>query len=120
MFLGYPTVVLTGAAAARLPRQPARPAAWPAVALRRSALRVDPAGPADGDACTTRGSPPTRSGCRQLDGVGDVEAVAEPGADLAVGEQVRLTRGHQSAAPCSLTGEESTLVTRRNSSRWRP
>ncbi|HEX7739966.1 MAG TPA: ABC transporter ATP-binding protein, partial [Marmoricola sp.] len=55
-FLGYPTV-LTGSAAGAV-RSLADPGAeWTSVALRRSALRVDPGGPLQGVVVTARAEP---------------------------------------------------------------
>ena len=64
--------------------------AWPAVALRRSALRVTPAGPIGATVLAARVTPEQLRLSVSVDGIGQVEAVADPGADLAVGQQVRL------------------------------
>ena len=89
VFLGYPTVV-TGAAAARLAAAAGASGVWTAVALRRSALRADAAGPVTATVLAARVTPDQLRLSVSIEGVGDVEAVADPGADLAVGQQVRL------------------------------
>ena len=89
VFLGYPTVV-SGTAAARLAAATGAADAWPAVALRRSALRVTPAGPIGATVLAARVTPEQLRLSVSVDGIGQVEAVADPGADLAVGQRVRL------------------------------
>ena len=90
VFLGYATVV-EGPAAARLAEAAGDADGWPAVALRRSALRVDPAGPLTATVHSARVTPEQLRLGVHVDGVGDVEAVADPGADLRVGQQLRLS-----------------------------
>ncbi|MGH3411589.1 MAG: ABC transporter ATP-binding protein [Marmoricola sp.] len=86
-FLGYASVA-TGAAAVRLGEAAGR--SWPAVALRRSALRVDPAGPLEAVVRTVRATPEVVRVGLALDGVGDLEGVAEPGAGVRPGDRVRV------------------------------
>ncbi len=90
VFLGYATVV-SGPASGRLAEAAGLPGAWPAVALRRSALRVDPAGSLSATVRSARITPEQLRLGVTVDGVGDIEAVADPRADLRVGQQVRLT-----------------------------
>lgn len=97
-FLGYPTV-LTGEKAARvlatLPPDalPSRTGPGAAVALRRSALRVDPAGPLRGRVLEARLTPETVRLTVDVAGIGALGAVVSGGlADApAVGDAVRLT-----------------------------
>jgi thiamine transport system ATP-binding protein len=90
VFLGYPTVV-SGVAASRLAEAAGATAAWPAVALRRSALRVDPGGTLAATVQSARVTPEQLRLGVSVDGIGEVEAVADPGAVLRVGQQVRLS-----------------------------
>ncbi len=90
VFLGYPTVV-SGAASARLADAAGATEAWPAVALRRSALRVDPDGALAATVQAARVTPEQLRLAVSVEGIGEVEAVADPGADLRVGQQVRLS-----------------------------
>jgi thiamine transport system ATP-binding protein len=88
-FLGYATVV-DGAAAQRLAAASGSDAPWPAVALRRSALRVAADGALGGTVTAARA---TRDQLRlsvTVDGLGDFEAVAELSSGVAVGQRVRL------------------------------
>ncbi len=90
-FLGYARVV-EGAAAQQLRAADGsdQPVGSPAVALRRSALQVDPAGPLVGTVRSARvGAELTRL-VVEVDGVGTVDAVAGLAVPVAAGEQVRL------------------------------
>jgi thiamine transport system ATP-binding protein len=101
-FLGYATV-LVGAAARRL-LAAGRGSAGPqnggedgpedggdAVALRRSALRVADRGPLRGRVLAARLTPEAVRLTVEVDGLGDVHAVGEPGAVApAVGQEVHL------------------------------
>ncbi len=87
-FLGYATV-LTGAAARRvLEAGGAAPA--DAVAVRRSALRQDPAGPLCGTVRSARATPEVLRLTVDVPGVGEVHAVAGQNAQVSVGHEVRL------------------------------
>ncbi len=89
-FLGYATV-LTGDRA-RLLRDLAAPSAtWQAVALRRSALRVDPSGPLTATVEEARVTPDQIRVQLDVDGAGSLPAVADPGTDVRVGAQVRVS-----------------------------
>ena len=97
-FLGYATV-LTGDRA-RLLRDTAAPAAtWQAVALRRSALRVDPAGPLTATVEEARVTPDQIRVQLAVDGAGSLPAVADPGTDVRVGAQVRVSIDTSRIAP---------------------
>ena len=90
-FLGYAAVVTGSAAAVLLRGAGAREQAGaPALALRRSALQVDPAGPLTGTVRSARvGAELTRL-VVEVDGVGTVDAVAGLAVPVAAGELVRL------------------------------
>jgi thiamine transport system ATP-binding protein len=86
-FLGYARVVVGAAADTLLGGAPAEPVA---LALRRSALQVDPAGPLVGTVRSARvGAELTRL-VVEVAGVGTVDAVAGLAVPVAAGEQVRL------------------------------
>jgi thiamine transport system ATP-binding protein len=91
-FLGYATV-LEGAAARRVLEgtpAPGRPGPA-ALALRRSALVLDPAGPLHGRVLSARSTPDAVRLLVDLDGVGEVQAVAAPSADApGVGHVARF------------------------------
>ena len=89
VFLGYPTVV-SGVAASRLAAAAVASGVWPAVALRRSALRADPGGPVAATVLAARQPPDHHRLSVRIEGLGDLQAVADPGADLAVGQRFRL------------------------------
>lgn len=87
-FLGYATV-LDGAAAVAL-REIVEPgAAWTQVALRRSAIRLDPTGPLSATVVSARVTPEQLRLELDVRGVGRLAGVAEPGHVVAVGEAVR-------------------------------
>ena len=87
-FLGYATV-LDGAAALAL-REIADPGArWTQVALRRSAIRLDPHGPLSATVRSARVTPEQVRLELDVDGVGRLSGVAEPGHVVVVGETVR-------------------------------
>ena len=97
-FLGYATV-LTGESA-RLLRDTAAPTAtWQAVALRRSALRVDPSGPLTATVEEARVTPDQIRVQLAVDGAGSLPAVADPGTDVRVGAQVRVSIDTSRIAP---------------------
>jgi thiamine transport system ATP-binding protein len=89
-FLGYATV-LDGAAARLVLSAAGAEHTTGGVALRRSALRYDPDGPLVGTVISARRTPDLVRLTVELEGVGVVHAVAEPGsAAAAVGQHVRL------------------------------
>ncbi len=97
-FLGYATVL--GGAAARRLRDLAAPAeTWESVALRRSALRVDPAGPLAARVEEARVTPDQIRVQLDVDGAGSLPAVADPGTDVRVGAQVRVSIDTSRIAP---------------------
>ncbi|CAA9374126.1 MAG: Thiamin ABC transporter, ATPase component [uncultured Nocardioidaceae bacterium] len=88
-FLGYAAVVTGSAAAVLLGGAPAEDGS-PALALRRSALQLDPSGPLTGTVRSARvGAELTRL-VVDVAGVGTVDAVAGLAVPVAAGEQVRL------------------------------
>ena len=102
-FLGYATV-LTGDRA-RLLRDLAAPTAtWQAVALRRSALRVDPSGPLTATVEEARVTPDQIRVQLAVDGAGSLPAVADPGTDVRVGAPVRVSIDTSRIAPVPETG----------------
>jgi thiamine transport system ATP-binding protein len=88
LFLGYARV-LEGPAAGRLLEAAGLPPAA-AVAVRRSALVVDPAGPLSAVVLSGRATPELVRLVVDVDGVGEVDAVARLGARPAPGDRVRL------------------------------
>ena len=88
LFLGYARV-LDGPPAARLLRAPGRPAGGE-VALRRSALAVDPDGPLSGVVRSSRLTPEQVRLEVDVPDLGVLDAVAALDAHPAVGEPVRL------------------------------
>lgn len=88
LFLGYARV-LVGPAAARLLAAAGLPAAR-AVALRRSALTVEPDGPLAGVVLSAQATPDQVRLVVEVDGVGEVDAVAGRDAHPGPGEQVGL------------------------------
>ncbi len=89
-FLGYATV-LTGQAAARLRELVAPGQDWESVALRRSALRVDPAGPLTARVEEARVTPDQIRVQLDVDGAGSLPGVADPGSDVRLGARVRVS-----------------------------
>lgn len=89
LFLGYARV-LEGSAAAVLLGAAGLPVA-PAVAVRRSALVVDDAGPLRGVVVSGRATPELIRLVVEVDGVGEVDAVARLGSQPAPGAAVRLS-----------------------------
>ncbi len=89
-FLGYATV-LTGEGAARLAGLLAPGRHWPAVALRRSALRVDESGPLTAVVLEARVTPDQIRVQLDVEGVGPLPGVAQPGADVRLGARVRVS-----------------------------
>ena len=88
LFLGYARV-LTGPAAARVLDAAGLPPA-PALAVRRSALSVDPAGPLTGTVRAARDTPGQVRLVVDVAEVGELDAVAGLGRPPAPGESVRL------------------------------
>ncbi|GAA4362534.1 ABC transporter ATP-binding protein [Nocardioides caricicola] len=89
LFLGYARV-LVGDAAATLLRAAGLPAA-PAVAVRRSALVVADDGPLRGVVVSGRATPGQIRLVVDVDGVGEMDAVAQHGSHPAPADRVALT-----------------------------
>ena len=97
-FLGYATV-LTGDRA-RVVRDLVDPTStWQAVALRRSALRVDPSGPLSARVEEARVTPDQIRVQLDVDGAGSLPAVADPGTDVRVGARVHVSIDTSRIAP---------------------
>jgi thiamine transport system ATP-binding protein len=88
LFLGYARV-LEGRAAALVLGAAGLPAA-PAVAVRRSALTLDPAGRLEGEVRSARATPDHLRLVVVVDGIGELDAVAGPGSTAAPGDRVTL------------------------------
>ena len=88
LFLGYARV-LEGRPAAAVLRAAGLPDA-PAVAVRRSALSLDPAGHLRGVVRSARATPDQVRLVVDVEGVGEVDAVAGPGSHTAPGDPVTL------------------------------
>ncbi len=106
-FLGYATV-LTGDQAARLRELVAPGEPWESVALRRSALRVDPSGPLTARVEEARVTPDQIRLQLDVDGAGSLPGVADPGSDVRVGARVRVSIDTSRIAliPSDLSGVE--------------
>ncbi|HEX8780910.1 MAG TPA: ABC transporter ATP-binding protein [Nocardioides sp.] len=89
LFLGYARV-LEGAAAREVTTAAGTVAAADAVAVRRSALVADHDGALRGVVREARATPDRVRLVVDVDGVGEVDAVAPTGSGLGPGEQVRL------------------------------
>ena len=91
--------MLTGEPALRL-RDLAAPAeTWEAVALRRSALRVDPHGPLLARVEEARVTPDQIRVQLDVDGAGSLPGVAEQGSGIRLGERVRVSIDMSRIAP---------------------
>lgn len=101
-FLGYATV-LTGAPARMVLEAAAPGESWPAVALRRSALRVDSQGPLTGRVREARVTPDQIRVQLDVDGAGSLPGAADPGTDVRVGAPVRLRVDRSRIAPVPAT-----------------
>lgn len=88
-FLGYATV-LTGLSAQRLLTTTTNAPGDVSVALRRSALRCDPAGGLRGRVLSARVTPDAVRLVVDVEGVGEVHAVAEQDSPVKVGHEVPL------------------------------
>jgi thiamine transport system ATP-binding protein len=99
-FLGYATV-LDGAAAVALRDLVEPGAGWAQVALRRSAIRLDPAGPLTATVLSARLTPEQLRLELDVAGVGRLPGVAEPGQVVTVGDTVRarVVRDRLAALP---------------------
>lgn len=94
LLLGYPTL-LTGSAATLLARAGAEPGGAgpedvPAVAVRRSALRVEPRGRLAGRILAATSTPDVVRLRVLVDGLGEMHAVAPHGSDVRLDHEVRL------------------------------
>lgn len=89
-FLGY-AETLEGEQAAALRRLAAPEADWSALALRRSAVHLDPEGPLAARVLEARLDPDHVRLVLDVDGVGRLPGVAAPGSAVRVGERVRLS-----------------------------
>ena len=122
LFLGYARV-LEGAAAARLlaaadspspsggePRGTAHPKVTdhPAVAVRRSALRLDDTGAITARVVSARATPEQVRLVVEVDGIGEVDAVGPLDRHPGVGETVRLAADHTRMAV--IPGDERTAL----------
>jgi thiamine transport system ATP-binding protein len=87
-FLGYATV-LDGTAARALRDLVDPGATWSEVALRRSAIRLDPTGPLEATVLSARVTPDQLRLELDVEGVGRLAAVAEPRHPVVVGDTVR-------------------------------
>jgi len=87
-FLGYGTV-LDGAGALALRDLVDPDARWTEVALRRSAIQLDPSGPLSATVVSARATPEQIRLELDVAGVGRLSGVAEPGQPVVVGEAVR-------------------------------
>jgi thiamine transport system ATP-binding protein len=87
-FLGYATVV-EGPAADLLRPLLDPDATWTQLALRRSAIRLDVEGPLRARVVSARVTPEQLRLELEVDGIGRLPAVAEPGLVVAVGQAVR-------------------------------
>ena len=67
--------------------------------LRRSALRVDPAGPLTATVQEARVTPDQIRVQLDVDGAGSLPAVADPGSDVRVGAQVGVSIDTSRIAP---------------------
>jgi thiamine transport system ATP-binding protein len=97
-FLGYASV-LEGAAADRLRGLVVPRDGWRALALRRSALRIDATGPLSGTVREARLTPDLLRLQVDVDGIGSLPAVAARGSDVAVGARVRISVDVSRIAP---------------------
>jgi thiamine transport system ATP-binding protein len=88
LFLGYARVFRDAAAAAVLSAAGRPPAA--AVAVRRSALSLDPSGPLAATVVSSRATPEQVRLVVDADGVGEADAVAPLDSHPGVGQRVRL------------------------------
>jgi thiamine transport system ATP-binding protein len=88
-FLGYADV-LSGDQAEALRALIDPGGTWAEVALRRSALQLDPAGPLAAVVVSARVSPEQVRLVLDVEGLGRLAAVADPGHPARAGEQVRV------------------------------
>ena len=100
LFLGYARV-LEGEAARRLLALAQRSGPG-AVAVRRSALRLDPAGQLEARVLSTTAAPEQVRLVVEADGIGTVDAVAAPGTAPVPGDRVRLRVDVSRLAPLPL------------------
>ena len=93
LFLGYATVIDSESAARLRGGREVGP-----LALRRSALRVDPEGPVRGRVTLARSTPEQLRLEVEVDGVGTLAAVADPRSVVRPGSEVRLALDETRAA----------------------
>ena len=102
-FLGYASV-LDGAAARRVRDLVASGATWEDVALRRSALRVDPSGPLVATVLEARVTPDLLRLQLDVEGLGSLPGVAARGSDVPVGATVTVALDTSRIAPLAGNG----------------
>ncbi|WP_028638759.1 ABC transporter ATP-binding protein [Nocardioides sp. URHA0032] len=102
LFLGYARV-LSGAPAAALLRAAELPAA-PAVAVRRSALVVAASGPLSGTVASGRVTPEQIRLVVDVDGIGELDAVARLDSHPGAGDRVALVVDASRLAPTPYAG----------------
>ena len=104
--LGYAAVVTGDAATRLLTGGPSTDAPdGTALALRRSALQLDPTGPLTGEVCSARVAAELTRLVVDIDGVGALDAVARLSVPVAAGDRVhlRLDRSRTAAVVASTT-----------------
>ena len=106
-FLGYATVV-AGIPATRLRALVDPEATWTQLALRRSAIRLDPAGPLRATVLSARVTPEQLRLELDVEGIGRLPGVAEPRQVVAVGEAVRARVVPDRVAALRETGLRAT------------
>ncbi|MCZ4500618.1 MAG: transporter ATP-binding protein [Marmoricola sp.] len=97
-FLGY-AGVLDGDAALRLRNEIDPRGTWDEVALRRSAIVLDPDGPFAGVVVSARSTPEQVRLELEVEGLGALAGVADPGHPVQVGERVRVAVREERLAP---------------------
>jgi thiamine transport system ATP-binding protein len=100
-FLGYPTV-LEGAPARFVRDLGAPDAPWTEVALRRSALRADPGAPLRGVVVQVHAGPEVVRLRVEVAELGQVDAVADPGAVVRPGDPIGLGVDPSRIAPVGI------------------
>ncbi len=106
-FLGYPTV-LEGAAAGFVHDLVGATEGWAEVALRRSALRLDPDGRLEGRVVEVYAGPEVVRLRVDLPELGQVDAVADPGTAARPGDTIGLGIDASRIAPVGIGGQRRT------------